>query len=74
MRELESGKRSILDQNDGDGERRGIKQQILQQTVIHFQEWLYTCLTRENWNLSVLGGNWATCFSRINDVALSNEG
>lgn len=27
MRELESGKRSILDQNDGEGDREGRKQQ-----------------------------------------------
>lgn len=57
MRESESGKRSILDQNDGDGERKGIKQQVLQQIVIHSQGWLYTHLTTEIWNLSGRGGN-----------------
>lgn len=57
MKESESGKRSILDQNDGDGERKGIKQQVLQQIVIHSQGWLYTHLTTEIWNLSGLGGN-----------------
>ena len=73
MRELESGKRTILDQSDGDGERKGKQQPILQQIVIHSRGRLYTHLTAGVWNLSVLGVNWATCFPRRICIVLSHE-
>lgn len=64
MRELESGKRRSLDQNDGEGEREGVKQQMWQHIVSHSQGFLHTLLTTEIWNLPVLNENWATHFSR----------
>lgn len=64
MRELESGKRSILDQNDGERDIEGLKQQTWQQTVSHSRGWLYTHLTTEIWNPPVFRENWESCFSR----------